>query len=511
MSNKLIIILLSIVSIFFLTAQSCSVGTTASGLAADCEGEGDILCNDDGEAYECALASYGAGYYTSRASEYDEDCAEETEDEEEEAESEEEVADADGDGVADTDDVCADEDDTVDYDADEIPDCIDDEVMVADCSDTDGGSDYYTAGVVTYDDGSGEVEYTESCEAGYDYAGTLTEYSCNDYGELLTEEVECTYGCAEDYTSCATEEAEEETADTTTDTDDDGLTDDEETTYSTDAADADSDDDGLTDGEEVLGLNDYSYTSDPMNEDTDDDTLSDYEEVLEGDDGYISDPNTEDTNGDGLLDSIEVAFSIDPQDTYMDENHLFFDLVEDSATAMYTSGDGTITGTVDIYTDDEGEDYGYLDGSDTLTVDIADGVVGAEAVVVMVYVMPDEAQNAMLIGINSEAADGSDTCDEYTMPFSLSIDALEYAFRVTTDAASEEARGDYSGGWARLTGLWMSDTETMYLYVDNSLAEEVTGVSDVLADGGTLQIGASACGDDYFAGGISAAKVWALT
>jgi len=53
--------------------------------------------------------------------------------------------DADGDGVADTDDVCADEDDTVDYDADEIPDCIDDEVIVAatEVASTAGG---WTAG-----------------------------------------------------------------------------------------------------------------------------------------------------------------------------------------------------------------------------------------------------------------------------------------------------------------------------------------------------------------------------
>src|SRR3989338_6102601 len=215
--NKKMIIILSMVSIFLLTVQSC----TTTGLAADCDGEGDILCNNYGEAYECALASYGTGYYTSRASEYDEDCVVETEEEEEEAESEEEVADADGDGVADSEDVCADEDDTVDYDADDIPDCIDDEVIVAECSDSDSGSDYYTAGVVTYDDGSGEIEYTESCEAGYDHAGTLTEYSCNDYGELLEETVSCDYGCADDYASCATEIP----VDTTTDTDGDGLSD----------------------------------------------------------------------------------------------------------------------------------------------------------------------------------------------------------------------------------------------------------------------------------------------
>ena len=493
MNKKIIIILLSIVSIFFLTAQTCSVGTTASGLAADCEGEGDILCNDDGEAYECALASYGTGYYTSRASEYDEDCAVETEEEEEETEeeSEEEVADADGDGVADTDDVCADKDDTVDYDADEIPDCIDDEVMVADCSDTDGGSDYYTAGVVTYDDGSGEVEYTESCEAGSDYAGTLTEYSCNDYGELLTEEVSCDYGCADDFTSCATE--------LDLDADDDGLLDSEEASYGTDVDDADSDDDGLTDGEEVLAT--YTYSSDPMDADSDDDTLSDYEEVLEGDDGYISDPNTEDTNDDGLGDVIEVTFGINPQESYM-EDYVFFDLTGESATAVYTGDDGTLTGTVDEYTGDDGAYY-YLDGSDYFTLDIANALKGAQRIIVVTHILPDGEQTATVFGQNAEA----DTCDTAILPFSFGVAGSEYTFTITTDATTETIQGGTVGDWALLTGIWYADSETMSFYIDNEFVGETTGVTGSLLGGGTIQFGTSAC-DDVFTGSLSQAKIW---
>src|SRR3989338_9706096 len=74
MSNKITIAILSILTIFFLTAQTCSIPSTSTGLAADCVGEGSIVC-DDTEAYGCGLAAYGTGYYVSRASEYDvSDC-----------------------------------------------------------------------------------------------------------------------------------------------------------------------------------------------------------------------------------------------------------------------------------------------------------------------------------------------------------------------------------------------------------------------------------------------------
>ncbi len=526
MNKKMIVILLSIVSIFFLTAQTCSVGTTASGLAADCEGEGDILCNDDGEAYECALASYGTGYYTSRASEYDEEyCGTEEVAAEDDADGDgvadeddicegyddaddtdgdgtpdgcDLLTDSDSDGVADTDDICADEDDTVDYDADEIPDCIDDEVIVADCSDTDSGSDYYAAGVVTYDDGSGEVEYTESCEAGYDYTGTLTEYSCNDYGELLTETVSCEYGCADDYASCATEIP----VDTTTDTDGDGLSDyDEETTYTygTYIDDADSDDDGLTDGEEVLAT--YTYHSDPMDADSDDDTLSDYEEVLEGDDGYISDPNNPDTNDDEIGDLIEVTFGINPQESTM-EDYVFFDLTGESATAVYTGDDGTLTGSVDEYTSDDGAYY-YLDGSDYFTLDIANALAGAQRIIVVTHILPDGEQTATVFGQNAKA----DTCDTSILPFSFGVAGSEYSFTITTDATTETIQGGTVGDWALLTGIWYADSETMSFYIDNEFVGEATGVTGSLLGGGTIQFGTSACGD-VFTGSLSQAKIW---
>src|SRR3989338_7174192 len=70
MNNKITIAILSIITIFFLTAQTCSIPSASTGLAVDCIGEGDIVC-DDTEAYECGLAVYGTGYYVSRSSEND--------------------------------------------------------------------------------------------------------------------------------------------------------------------------------------------------------------------------------------------------------------------------------------------------------------------------------------------------------------------------------------------------------------------------------------------------------
>src|SRR3989338_2038158 len=121
MSNKITIAILSILTIFFLTAQSCNFGTS-TGLAADCVGEGDVIC-DDTEAYECGLAAYGTGYYVSRASEYDVDYCGETD-----------TTDTDSDGVYDADDVCEGYDDAEDNDADGTPDGCD----------TDDDDDGYT-------------------------------------------------------------------------------------------------------------------------------------------------------------------------------------------------------------------------------------------------------------------------------------------------------------------------------------------------------------------------------
>ena len=81
------------------------------------------------------------------------------------------------------------------------------------------------------------------------------------------------------------------------DSDNDGLTDAEETeVWQTDRLDADSDNDNLSDGEEV-----NIHGSDPNQADSDDDGLSDFDEVALG--TLLLDP---DSDGDTLLDGEEV-------------------------------------------------------------------------------------------------------------------------------------------------------------------------------------------------------------
>lgn len=70
MNKNFFIIVSSIFAIFFLAAQACNFGGLSTGLAADCVGSGDIVC-DGTSAYECSLASYGAGYTVTRAKSFD--------------------------------------------------------------------------------------------------------------------------------------------------------------------------------------------------------------------------------------------------------------------------------------------------------------------------------------------------------------------------------------------------------------------------------------------------------
>jgi hypothetical protein len=133
------------------------------------------------------------------------------------------------------------------------------------------------------------------------------------------------------------------------DTDSDGLSDDEEVTYSTDPNNPDSDFDGLNDGPEVFthltnpndpdsdldGLDDgdevNAYLTDPNSSDSDADTLTDGDEV----NAYLTDPNSGDSDGDTLSDGDEVnAYLTDPNsgdsdwDGLSDPDELFVHLTD---------------------------------------------------------------------------------------------------------------------------------------------------------------------------------------
>jgi hypothetical protein len=78
------ILIFSILALFFLTG--CTQVNVTTGIATDCVGEGDILC-DGTNAYQCQVGL--AGYYVTRATGYDADCGAEMPGEEELPEPEE--------------------------------------------------------------------------------------------------------------------------------------------------------------------------------------------------------------------------------------------------------------------------------------------------------------------------------------------------------------------------------------------------------------------------------------
>jgi hypothetical protein len=120
------------------------------------------------------------------------------------------------------------------------------------------------------------------------------------------------------------------------DTDNDGLGDGPEIEAGSDPKDADSDNDGLNDGPEVNehgtnpnnpdsdndGLNDgpevNEHGTNPNNPDSDDDGLNDGPEVNE----HGTNPNNPDSDDDGLMDGIEVEHGTDPNNADSDGDGL---------------------------------------------------------------------------------------------------------------------------------------------------------------------------------------------
>jgi hypothetical protein len=96
------------------------------------------------------------------------------------------------------------------------------------------------------------------------------------------------------------------------DSDNDGLTDDEESALGTDPNDPDSDNDGFSDGGEIDAGTDPTDSEDhpqPTADDSDGDGLTDAQEEELG-----TDPNDPDTDGDGFSDGEEVDAGSDPKD-----------------------------------------------------------------------------------------------------------------------------------------------------------------------------------------------------
>src|SRR3989338_8815261 len=172
MSNKITMAILSILTILFLAVQACTSSgfSTSTGIALDCVGEGDIVC-DDTEAYECGLAAYGTGYYVSRSSDNDAEYCGAVD-----------TTDTDGDGVYDSDDVCEGYDDAEDNDSD----------GTADGCDTDDDDDGYTDRI--------EVRAGSDPDDSTSVPATRCTTDCGAY--LCDERAAACYSSCTDSTEC---------------------------------------------------------------------------------------------------------------------------------------------------------------------------------------------------------------------------------------------------------------------------------------------------------------------
>ena len=134
--------------------------------------------------------------------------------------------------------------------------------------------------------------------------------------------------------------------DGTGDFDADGVTDLAEYTANTFPNDADSDDDGLTDGQETTGSANSAFASaptNPMDADSDDDGTSDGQEcngTLNAAFGNAAtDPNVVDTDGDNWSDSLEFTYATNPNDgTNVPVVHELIGLVKRNGSFEYRDG-----------------------------------------------------------------------------------------------------------------------------------------------------------------------------
>ena len=306
MNNKII---LAIISILFLTVQACSgvsFGGISSGLAAECIGEGTVVC-DGTDAYQCQLASYGVGYYVSRAPGFDVSACDATEEEDG----------FDSDTLerrlisisSDLEDVIDDLEDiqvrAAEAEADEDGRAL--QVMkreVAEIrttlSDISDVMDDIADDIV---DASADGEDVTEVESLYDTAATNLAAAENletDVSEQIVTALAALLGdgsgtdCSTDSTVCGTGEACSSSSVCETDTDGDG---------DADSDDLDDDDDGYTDVEEdAEGTDSLDATDYPEESCTDADGGINYEEY--GGTTVTTDSGTtyytESCSGDGL-------------------------------------------------------------------------------------------------------------------------------------------------------------------------------------------------------------------
>ncbi|MFA6888272.1 MAG: hypothetical protein WC254_02135 [Candidatus Woesearchaeota archaeon] len=527
MNKKIIMLLVSILSICFLSTQAC----TTTGLASECFGEGQIVC-DGTEAYQCQLTTLsfvgaGGGYYVSKAPAFDvSECGAESR--EEEREEYMSTTDSDGDGVMNIDDHCEGGDDSLDIDADGIPDLCDRDM------DDDGfpnlmeeavGSDPELASSTPENlDSDGDtmidlwedhfgLDKNDASDASADLDGdgltNLEEYTLgSDPSELDTDG---------DGLSDGTEVNLEGTDPTLRDTDGDGLSDSSEvdTTgrYITDPTLADTDADGLTDKEEIV-----TFGTDPTLADTDSDGLNDSEEITIG-----TEPTMRDTDSDSLADGPELIMGFDPLTDDLSSSSMLDFNINDAAWTPHPPVVPTYFGASPL------ENYAvdvtvitvsgmkYLDMSSTS----ADGVLmntsfytvnPSNWIIVKANVNPGTFSSTDVWPIVHLVKDG--VCS-HPPTYSLAIDNGAYAFKIALSGPSIETVT--SGTTVPISGTTQSvigayKDGQLYLFVDNQLVGQETTVSvgPILTDAYMLLFGHNegGCTPKDYEGILGPVQIW---
>ena len=220
------------------------------------------------------------------------------------------------------------------------------------------------------------------------------------------------------------------TDDVDTDDDNDGLTDTEEATHTTDPKNADTDGDGLSDGAEV-----NTHTTDPKDDDHDDDGLSDGDEV----NIHNTDPKDDDDDNDGLSDGDEVnTHMTDPKKPDTDD-----DGVNDNTDAFPRDGAETA--------DADGDGTG--DNSDVLPNDAS---VSWTRTLVTVHQEGTVAANIIATfddTTDDPAAIHADTSGKYSLD---SVNALGTSHNILTEELGSWNLQDGQAGVARVGGASVS-------------------------------------------------------
>lgn len=542
MNKKLLILTLSVLTMIFLTAQTCA-NFGATGLALDCIGDGDIVC-DDTEAYQCQYSA--TGYFVTRASGYDvSDCGA-TATSSSATTTTSGASDSDGDGMSDRYEILygfdpADSDEDGDGIVDGMNDAdgdglknVKEEEARTDPTNTDTDGDSYDDKFELFK-GSDPLDSSDfpaftiptnttttiptfivSCTTNLDCSDN---FACDTSSSPNVCFEECDYGIDQCDTGYACYKTSTTNYGCQEDTDLDGLPDVWESSLGIDETLKDTDNDGLTDYEEVLDT--YGYNTYPTSGDTDGDGLKDGDEITAG-----TDPTDTDSDDDGLSDALEVTATLDPATNELSGSVILdFDADSINYTAYDTDGDGYtdyfgtssdpagfVTGDVDTII----EDQNYIVDLTSTTSDDYVAFPPAESsvkwgvsnwVVIKALVKPESDTT----GTQPIVLHATHVC--YRPQYALDVINDEYRLSINFDGTTESLYGGVatSGTWQEVIGVYKDNK--MYLFVDGELVDSVGTTGAITTSTKGLLFGHSdptlVCSNTYdYEGYIDTIQIW---